>query len=78
MSSSFLGNRAVAPILIGGAIAGTFDISYACIYSYLMRGTSPVLRVVQRRPCSAWPSTFLLPQWLRLSTILQVDPSPLS
>jgi len=46
VSSSFLGNRAVAPILIGGAIAGTFDISYACIYSYLMRGTSPV-RILQ-------------------------------
>jgi uncharacterized membrane protein YagU involved in acid resistance len=33
--------RALAPILIGGLIAGTLDISYACIYSYLRRGTKP-------------------------------------
>ena len=37
---------ALSPILLGGLIAGTLDISYACIYSYLMRGTSPV-RILQ-------------------------------
>ena len=31
---------------MGGLIAGTLDISYACIYSYLKRGTSPV-RILQ-------------------------------
>ena len=34
------------PILLGGLIAGTLDISYACIYSYVVRGTSPV-RILQ-------------------------------
>jgi hypothetical protein len=33
-------------ILLGGLIAGTIDISYACIFSYLRRGTSPV-RILQ-------------------------------
>jgi uncharacterized membrane protein YagU involved in acid resistance len=33
--------NAIVPILVGGLIAGTLDISYACIYSYLRRGTSP-------------------------------------
>ena len=28
--------------LLGGLIAGTLDITYACVYSYLKRGTSPV------------------------------------
>src|ERR1700693_2580616 len=37
---------ALPPILLGGFVAGTLDISYACIYSYLMRGTSPV-RILQ-------------------------------
>lgn len=32
--------NAAVPILLGGLIAGTLDISYACIYSYLKRGTS--------------------------------------
>lgn len=34
-------SRALRAILLGGLIAGTLDISYACIYSYLMRGTPP-------------------------------------
>jgi len=29
------------PILLGGLIAGTLDISYACIFSYIRRGTRP-------------------------------------
>jgi uncharacterized membrane protein YagU involved in acid resistance len=36
----------LSPILLGGLIAGTLDISYACIYSYVVRGTSPV-RILQ-------------------------------
>src|SRR5258708_18358295 len=39
-------SRALRAILLGGLIAGTIDISYACIFSYLRRGTSPV-RVLQ-------------------------------
>ena len=39
-------SRALRAILVGGLIAGTIDISYACIFSYLRRGTSPV-RVLQ-------------------------------
>lgn len=39
-------SQALLPILIGGLIAGILDISYACIYSYVMRGTSPV-RILQ-------------------------------
>jgi asparagine N-glycosylation enzyme membrane subunit Stt3 len=34
--------KAFRPILIGGLIAGTLDITYACVYSYVRRGTSPV------------------------------------
>jgi uncharacterized membrane protein YagU involved in acid resistance len=32
--------------LLGGLVAGTLDITYACVYSYLKRGTSPV-RILQ-------------------------------
>ena len=39
-------SRALRAILLGGLIAGTIDISYACIFSYLRRGTSPV-RILQ-------------------------------
>ncbi|HMG76263.1 MAG TPA: hypothetical protein VK582_22510 [Pyrinomonadaceae bacterium] len=39
-------SRALRAILPGGLIAGSLDISYACIYSYLMRRTSPV-RILQ-------------------------------
>ena len=39
-------SRAVPAILLGGLIAGTLDISYACIFSYIRRGASPV-RVLQ-------------------------------
>jgi uncharacterized membrane protein YagU involved in acid resistance len=38
--------RGFQTILVGGLIAGTLDISYACIFSYIRRGTSPV-RVLQ-------------------------------
>jgi hypothetical protein len=41
--SSTKSSPAYLPILIGGLIAGTLDISYACIYSYLRRGTKPVV-----------------------------------
>jgi uncharacterized membrane protein YagU involved in acid resistance len=34
-------SRALRAILLGGLIAGTLDISYACIFSYSMRGTPP-------------------------------------
>lgn len=34
---------ALPPILLGGLIAGTLDISYACIYSYVRRGTRPIV-----------------------------------
>ena len=43
MMSSTKSSPAYLPILIGGLIAGTLDISYACIYSYLRRGTKPVV-----------------------------------
>ena len=39
-------SRALRAILLGGLIAGTLDISYACIFSYLMRRTSPI-RILQ-------------------------------
>src|SRR5882762_10594289 len=39
-------SRALRAILVGGLIAGTIDISYACIFSYLRRGTRPV-RILQ-------------------------------
>jgi hypothetical protein len=35
-------SRAVPAILLGGLIAGTLDISYACISSYLRRGVRPI------------------------------------
>ena len=43
MISSTKSSPAYLPILIGGLIAGTLDISYACIYSYLRRGTRPIV-----------------------------------
>src|SRR5467141_2488110 len=39
-------SKALRAILLGGLIAGTFDISYACIYSYIVRRTSPI-RILQ-------------------------------
>jgi len=33
--------RSFLASLLGGLIAGTLDITYACVYSYLKRGTSP-------------------------------------
>ena len=29
-------------ILVGGLIAGTLDITYACLHSYIRRGTKPI------------------------------------
>jgi uncharacterized membrane protein YagU involved in acid resistance len=46
MVSSNKPSRAILPILIGGLTAGTLDITYACIYNYVLRGTSPV-RILQ-------------------------------
>ena len=34
--------RALKTILIAGAVAGTLDITYACIFNYLRRGTPPM------------------------------------
>ncbi len=39
-------SRALPAILLGGLIAGAFDISYACIYTYIVRGTSAI-RILQ-------------------------------
>jgi hypothetical protein len=39
-------SRPVPAILLGGLIAGTLDISYACIFGYIRRGANPV-RVLQ-------------------------------
>ena len=33
--------KAYQPILLGGLFAGALDISYACIFSYIRRGTRP-------------------------------------
>ncbi len=46
MGTGLSAPSAVRPILIGGLIAGAFDITYACVYSYAMRGTRPV-RILQ-------------------------------
>ena len=34
--------RAYQAILLGGLIAGALDITYACIHSYIRRGTKPI------------------------------------
>jgi len=39
-------SKALPAILLGGLIAGAFDISYACIYTYIVRGTSAI-RILQ-------------------------------
>ena len=40
--------KALLTILVAGLIAGTFDITYACVFSYIRRGVTPgaVLRSV--------------------------------
>lgn len=40
--------KALITILVAGLVAGTFDITYACIFSYVRRGVTPgaVLRSV--------------------------------
>jgi hypothetical protein len=35
-------SRALRTILIAGLVAGTFDITYACISAYLRRGLKPI------------------------------------
>src|SRR3989442_7801022 len=42
-SDSSRPSRAFFAILIGGLIAGTLDITYACIFSYVRRGTRPAV-----------------------------------
>jgi len=39
-------SKALPAILLGGLIAGAFDISYACLYSYIVRGTGAI-RILQ-------------------------------
>jgi uncharacterized membrane protein YagU involved in acid resistance len=34
-------NRKIAPIVLGGLVAGAFDITYAIIFSYLRSGVAP-------------------------------------
>jgi len=34
--------RALQAILLGGVIAGALDITYACVHSYIRRGTKPI------------------------------------
>ena len=43
-----MNNRAYQTILVGGLIAGSLDITYACVHSYIRRGTrsTAVLRYV--------------------------------
>jgi hypothetical protein len=36
-------SRALRAILLGGLIAGTLDITYACVFSYVRRGTRPAV-----------------------------------
>ena len=43
MMSSTKSSPAYLPILIGGLIAGTLDLSYAFIYSYVRRSTRPAV-----------------------------------
>src|ERR1043166_10026422 len=38
--------RAFVPVLMGGLVAGTLDITYACVFWALRRGTPP-LRIFQ-------------------------------
>jgi len=51
-------NRTLSSILLGGLVAGAFDITYAMVISYLRRGVSPV-RVLQS-VASGWlgPASF--------------------
>ena len=35
-------SHALRTILIAGLVAGTFDITYACVFNYLRRGMSPI------------------------------------
>jgi uncharacterized membrane protein YagU involved in acid resistance len=52
------GSRAARAILSGGLIAGAIDITYACVFSYLRRGTPPA-RILQSVASGALgPSAF--------------------
>jgi len=51
-------SRALRAILLGGLIAGILDISYACIFSYIRRGTSPVV-ICNRSPAVLWGGVLL-------------------
>ena len=35
-------SRAIQTILLAGLVAGTLDITYACVFSYLRRGVKPI------------------------------------
>ena len=41
MEASTRGRRALPAILIGGLTAGVLDMTYACIFSFVRRGTKP-------------------------------------
>ena len=51
-------DRALSSILLGGLVAGAFDITYATVISYLRKGISPI-RVLQS-VASGWlgPASF--------------------
>ena len=51
-------NRTLSSILLGGLVAGAFDITYAMVISYLRKGISPI-RVLQS-VASGWlgPASF--------------------
>ncbi|SRR5260370_2405814 len=42
MAASTKGSGTLPAILIGGLIAGTLDITYACVFSYIRRGATPI------------------------------------
>jgi hypothetical protein len=51
-------SRTLSSILLGGLVAGAFDITYATVFSYLRKGISPI-RVLQS-VASGWlgPASF--------------------
>jgi uncharacterized membrane protein YagU involved in acid resistance len=51
-------SRALRAILPGGLIAGTLDITYACVFSYLRRGIRPVVILQSVAAGALGPSAF--------------------
>ena len=43
MSSNPIRSSPLVTILIAGGVAGFFDITYACVFSYLRRGVTPAM-----------------------------------